>query len=133
MISFRVSSVEMKFCKQIKIKVLEDVDICLICKHIPLPYYRSILQPDNFYCKKCYEIQNFDPKTTIVPHKRDIKLLEKLIISFKFFEKGCLEKYDINSLDDLLLHEKKCQFNNNISSIFKNAPLDIASNKNTFV
>ena len=131
--SFPVCSVDKKFCKQTKIKVLEDVDICVICKQIPLPSYRSTLQPDYFYCKKCYEIQNFDSKTTMVSHKRDIKLLEKLIISCKFFEKGCLEKYDINSLEDLLLHEKKCQFNNNISSIFKNAPLDIASNKNTFV
>ena len=109
--SFSICSVDKKFCKSSKIKVLEDIDICLNCQLIPLPYYRSILYPDNFYCKKCYEILNFDPKSIMVPHKRDIKLLEKLIISCKFFEKGCPENYHTNSLEDLLLHEIKFHFN----------------------
>ena len=38
-------------------------------------------------------------------------MLEKLIINCRFFEKGCTAEFQINTLDTLILHEKKCLFN----------------------
>ena len=131
MMSFPIFSVEKKFCTSSAMDVLEDVDICFNCQQIPLPSFRSNIQPNNFYCKKCYELQNFSPNTIMLPHKREIKLLEKLIISCKFFQKGCSETYSINNLEELLFHEKNCHLNH-ISSNYKNAPLDIDSNYDYF-
>ena len=110
--SFPICSVEMKCCKSTKIEVLDDIDFCINCKKIPLPPYRSTIHQDNIYCKKCFDLENFDPKTHVKPSKRDIKLLEKLVISCKYFEKGCQNDYQINSLESLISHENMCIFNN---------------------
>ena len=32
------------------------------CKKIPLPAYRSTFNTDNIYCKKCFDLENFDFK-----------------------------------------------------------------------
>ena len=102
MMLFPMSSIGLKFCKSTKIKLLNNIDICIKCEDIPLPPYRSTDQQDNIYCKKCYDLQNFDQKTLIKPSNKDIKSLEKLIINCKFFEKGCTEQYQINSLESLI-------------------------------
>ena len=98
MMSFPISSISKKFCELTKSKVLKDIDICDKCKEIPLPPYRSTIQQDNSYCKKCWDLQNFDPISLIKPFKKDIKALEKLIICCKFYEKGCSVIYQINNI-----------------------------------
>ena len=109
---FPICSVDKKCCKSTKLEVLDDIDLCINCQMIPLPAYRSTFNTDNIYCKKCFDLENFDPKTHIKPSKGDIKLLEKLVISCKYFEKGCQNEYQINSLDSLISHENMCIFNN---------------------
>ena len=111
--SFPISSVEIKCCKLTKIDVLNEIEICLNCLQIPLPPFRTTIQQDNIYCKKCFDLQNFDNKTHVKPLKNDIKLLEKLIISCRFLEKGCQDKFQISTLENLILHEKKCLFDIN--------------------
>ena len=110
--SFPISSIEKKFCKSTKINVLNEIDVCINCQQVPLPPFRTTKHLDNIYCKKCFDLKNFDPKTHVKPLKNDIELLEKLVISCRFLEKGCDSEFQINSLESLILHEKKCLFNN---------------------
>ena len=64
-----ISSVEIKCCKSTNIKVLKKIDLCINFQQIPLPPYRTTIQQDNVYCNKCFDLQNFDPKSYFKPHK----------------------------------------------------------------
>ena len=75
--SFTISYVDKKFCKSTKIKVLEDVDICLNCQQIPLPSYRSYLHPDKIFCKKCFEVLKFDHYIIMVPPPTRDQIIKK--------------------------------------------------------
>ena len=129
--SFPISSLEIKYCKSTKNKVLDEIEICMNCKKIPLPAYRSTFHQNNIYCKTCFDLENFDSKTHVIPSKNDIKRLEKLVISCKFFEKGCEAKYQIKSLESLIIHENKCVFNNSTLKL-KETHLAVDSSRDYF-
>ena len=54
-----------------------------------------------------------------------------MVISCGFFEKGCEAEFQINSLESLILHEKKCLFNNSTLNL-KDTHVALDSNYDHF-
>ena len=123
--SFPINSLKTLNCKSTDIKVMKKIDLCVNCKEIPLPPYRSQIEPNNIYCRKCFDIKNFDPSSLIQPSNKDLKSLDKLIISCKFFENGCQHEFKMNDLDNLLFHEKHC-LSNKVQLNLKEKNIDIS-------
>ena len=123
MLSFPISSIERNLCKFTNIGKLNKIDICLICKQIPIPPYRSTTKQEDIFCKRCLDIQNFNLDSIIMPSNKDIESLENIIISCKYFELGCPAQFHTYNLENLLSHEKCCiilEKHDTISEITKN-------------
>ena len=52
-------------------------------------------------------------------------MLKKLVITCKYEEKGCSNRYEFNKLNNLLDHEKICDFNNSRKFILKESLINI--------
>ena len=106
--NYFINSIETSYCSKTIPIILNFIQLCKNCNLIPLPPYRSNKQLDVILCKACYlsHYKNFD--CNILPSITDIKLLDQIVISCKFFSKGCNEEFSINSLENRFLHENKC-------------------------
>ena len=116
---YPIDSIDKKLCKYTDLSLLELLDTCSQCNKIPLPSYKSKQNPKYIYCRNCYNQKNYDPKNLKEPSKKVEFLLEKLVISCKYEEIGCKEKYQIDSLQNLLDHELLCSNNLSLKPVFK--------------
>ena len=117
--SYPINSLDQKYCKYSDVRLLKFLETCTFCKKIPLPNYKSVENQKTIYCLDCYDRNNFDLKNLIEPDLGQEFLLEKLVINCIFEEKGCKERYDINTLQQLLDHEKVCFFNPSTKLLLK--------------
>ena len=109
-------SINKRFCLETKEKTLNKLEMCFKCLEIPLPYgFKSTQNQTEIYCKRCYDLQNFELKSIILPSKLELDQYKKLTINCKNFEKGCCEKFNVNTLEQMLKHEKECVLNSNLS------------------
>ena len=116
---YPMNSIDKKYCKFSDPRLFELLETCILCNKIPLPTYKSVQIQKNSYCLDCYNQENFDAKNLIEPSKALEFLLEKLVMNCKYEEKGCKERYEINSLQNLLDHEKVCFYNPSTKLLLK--------------
>ena len=117
--NYPINSLDTKYCKNNDLRIFKLLETCSFCKKIPLPAYKSVENQKNTYCLDCYNQKNFQSKNLIEPDIGQEFLLEKLVINCIFEEKGCKERYDINTLQKLLDHEKVCFFNPSTKLLLK--------------
>ena len=123
--SYIINSIDINYCKYNDPDLLEALERCIKCHKIPLPTYKSSQNLLLSYCKNCYEEEKLDPQNLIEPTKGMDFLLKKLVINCKYDEKGCNEKYQFNSLQNLVDHQKICFFNNSRKTILKENTINI--------
>ena len=88
--SYPIISIEKKYCNNTKPNYLVKLRTCTECGKLPLPSYKSSSKHNNTYCKLCYDKQNYDPDSFIENINEDF-FLEKLVITCKFKEEGCIK------------------------------------------
>ena len=114
--TYLIDSIDYKYCLKTNPDTLYEIKVCQSCLRIPLPCYRSNKDPPEFiFCRTCYYSKNKMKEHLKNPSNDDLKLLYKLVINCANYEKGCQEKFSINTLDKLLLHYDNCPKANNIS------------------
>ena len=123
--SYAINSIDINYCKYNDPDLLEALERCIKCHKIPLPTYKSSQNLLLSYCQNCYEEEKLDPQNLIEPTKGMDFLLKKLVINCKYDEKGCNEKYQFNSLQNLVDHQKICFFNNSRKTILKENTINI--------
>ncbi len=112
-------SINKKFFQKSDEETLNSIEPCKECNEIPIPPYRSNLEDDHYYCKICFEKRNLPIESLIKPSKSEIKMVEKLKISCKFFEKGCSVVYFFREIIQLREHENSCLYSKTSNFIEK--------------
>ena len=97
-----LNSIDKDLCFKTDSKVLEYINLCKICHMIPLPSYNSIKDQENQFCKPCYHTLNIDPEHTIPPNKFELKSLEDLIISCKYYITGCNLEFSFRTINEMV-------------------------------
>jgi WD40 repeat protein len=107
--SYIIDSVPRNLCNQTSKDILDVLESCRVCGNIPLPCFRSNKDKNEYsFCKKCYLLKNEDIEECNQVTRYELNMLSKLKISCKNFEKECKEVFCINTLKELLDHEKTC-------------------------
>ena len=101
-------SIDKQLCLKTYPDILECINLCRNCLMFPLTSY-FIKDTENHFCKSCYNLLNINPQQTIPPSKS--KLLNKLIINCKYFENGCQLEFSVKTMDEMVNHINKCEFN----------------------
>ena len=122
--SYSLISIDKKLCTLSDPRLLKALGTCIKCNKIPLPSYRSTQDLRNTYCQKCYEEQNFDPNN-LIENTTEEFIIEKLIINCKYLEKGCQERNQFNTVQNLLDHEKLCPYNETRKCVLKENAINI--------
>ena len=111
--NYSINSIESRFCSKTMSNILNSIQLCENCNRIPLPSYRSYKQPEIILCKDCYFLHYKTFDYTILPSETEIKLIGQIVFSCMFSDRGCNEKFTLDSLQNLLFHEQKCNRNPN--------------------
>lgn len=108
MYNYLIDSINHKYCINTSLDTLDEIEMCQNCNHIPLPSYRSYLDPKIILCKSCYISLNKNLEHLVIPSRTEIKVLGKLVISCKNSYYGCHEEFSLQTLDILLIHQQNC-------------------------
>ena len=98
---------------------LENIDLCKKCSHLSLPLTKSTKDEKISFCKSCYYFLENEKEDNNISTNDHFKLLERLIYSCENFDKGCPEEFTVNTLENLFLHQKNCNANQDISQLNK--------------
>ena len=109
--NYSIDSIQITYCSKTMPHILNLIELCQNCNLIPLPPYRSSKQSNIIFCKACYlsHYKNFD--YNVIPSKSELKLMDQIVFSCKFFSQGCNEEFSIHTLQNLLFHQQKCKSN----------------------
>ena len=111
MMNYSIDSIETAYCLKTMPNILNLIELCKNCRKIPLPPCRSNKQSDVILCKSCYLSIYKNLDCAILPNKTEMKLLDQIVFSCKFFAQGCNEEFSIDSLQNLLFHQRNCKRN----------------------
>ena len=114
--SYFLNSLETRNCRKNNENVLKNLRICENCKNIAIPTYKSFFAQTKSYCKTCYTKLNFTDDSLITPSKIEFDIIETLVISCK--NQNCELIFNVNTLENLINHQKDCVFNTSGSPIF---------------
>ncbi len=101
-----IDSIELFRCKLTTETILKSLAKCDICHKLPIPQYKYYKEVNSSYCRKCFFNQNYKLDEVIHTNQVEINKLEQLLISCQ--NKECDRVFNINSLKDMLEHEKIC-------------------------
>ena len=120
-----IDSIEYKFCQKTKEKILKNITPCKNCKNIPLICSKSIQNNQEIhFCKTCCNLQKFAPNVQLINLNRsELNLLENLIINCKYYQEGCKKEFSIKNLEEMIIHQTKCDFKNLLPFIYKDISL----------
>jgi hypothetical protein len=101
-----IDSIELSRCKRTSETILKSITKCDICHKIPIPPYKSNKHGNSAFCRTCFFNQNY--KFEDINHSNQIEMnkLDKLLLSCQY--KECNSVFNIDSLKDMLEHEKIC-------------------------
>ena len=109
---YAINFIEFDYCSKSKKEDLKSLENCQNCGKLPLPSYRSKTDPEKCLCNECYRSSNMKTDDLMTYHfKTESIILERLIFSCKNHENGCEEVFKLGELDQLLLHQEKCDKN----------------------
>ena len=109
--SYCMMSIDAKYCVNTEGLILNLLKSCVVCKKIPLPSYKCFENQDMTYCRVCYDLQNFKPENLIKPSIELDFILQKLVINCRNEQKGCKQRFNVDSLQNFLHHEQQCGYN----------------------
>ena len=106
---YAINSIEFNYCSKSKKEDLKSLENCQNCRKLPLPSYRSKTDPEKCLCNECYGSLKMKTDDLITYHvKTESIILERLIFSCQNHGEGCEEVFKLGELDQLLLHQEKC-------------------------
>ena len=116
-----IDSIDPKYCFKTNSLIRNQIKLCNKCKKIPLPSFKCIQNIHITYCQSCYLSYNMNESNLITPCISEYKLLQKLVISCKNFDKGSRKEFNLNTLHDLTIHLLVCELDAEVKNKFINS------------
>ena len=123
-----ISSIDIKYCYKTKSNILNSIQLCKNCSKIPFPPYRNYKKSEIVFCRECYlsEFKTLDD--TVFPSETEYNVMNQIIISCMYSDKICNQKFNIQNIQNLFSHQKKCKIFHN-KNIFMNNKRQRSINK----
>ena len=112
-----LDSIKIEYCNTTSTNIFASLsnNLCTNCKEIPIPSYKSAQNQKETFCKKCYESQKNESWVLIDPNIFEIEALHQLSIHCQYWKNGCKEIFNLNTLEEMTIHHKKCVYDLNIT------------------
>jgi hypothetical protein len=105
--SYIIDSVDLQNCSKSDLKTLNKLKLCNNCEKLPIPAYKSYKNQDLTFCRSCYYKLDYKEKHLLKSTDMELELLGELILNCK--NPVCNQQFDLNSIEEMVLHELKCR------------------------